>query len=251
MIIGNARKAVNYTAKDYITDNTLMCLYDGIESRAYGEAVDGSGTTWYNLRGANYWFNGSWDGGTTQYFGDKWENGLPAYTSTGRYQRFQLGGFAYNYGGARFREYVLQSSFAMEFIVQCDFSKSNGYNFSTDFNTETSNYADLCTVCVFNNKLEFKIGNVLTTINRTIQSLEKLYVAIVKTNGVYSAYINGDFAGTLNCPSSDDEYGVVNCYYLTQYGGLDYIFAWRAYTRALTPAEVAHNYNIDKWRFGI
>ena len=116
---------------------------------------------------------------------------------------------------------------------------------------------------VFGDRIRVNLGtgkglSVNSLTNTGVNIGDKFHVVAVVDELLLKVYINGVFNQEFQLVSFDPIQKELTGFYVGRYGvsydyykAADGIFSAKAYNRPLTPEEVAHNYAIEKERFGI
>ena len=228
------------TAKDYV-QNGLVAMWDGIENAGWG-VHDASAATWKDLTGNGYdisvnnsiftWTQNSIKPLSTSNF-------VPLSSPSGAYSAergtieaiFRISSVSGSFGrvwsnsssGSNYRLALLISNVAPSVAIQCG---STGGSKFAETGIATIDVGSIVSASFYRDST----SNMGITVNRTNYVLSGF-------SSVYNAQgrmcIFGDNANTAGNNVFGDIYSI------------------RSYSRALTAAEIAANYAIDKARFGL
>lgn len=230
------------TAKDYVQEG-LIHQYDAIENMNYGEHSNET-TTWKDLIGSRDLFFYSHNTIASQFPETAWWE-KDAYA-------IDVRDFNSRYMGWGSSAEVIPD----EFTIICTFTRSNASLLSENvFAGYCGTYSSSSGVVVPNLKASSK-GQVPTIagteIGKPQNATATKSVALTFSNLTARAYANGEAVGEVVFDSMPN----IQAAMAIRFGWFAYYYAltFRAhlmlvYNRALTDAEIAHNYEIDKERF--
>lgn len=218
------------TARDYVQDG-LIAMWDGKENAGWG-VHDPNATVWKDLTSHNLDFRVDFDFAS-------WEN--DAFTFHCRFT---------NKCAAKITEFDNSRVYSVEAVVEGEGRAvdvaSAGAIFSL-YNGQSIGFASLRTG---DNGVGFGALNSMVTGNVILPNNVRISLSLRR--GVLAAWdgspnftdggvTQGDVVGTLGIGNLD---GIVR-------GGRGKVFNIRMYDREINPSEIAHNYAVDKARFGL
>ena len=223
------------SAKSYVQDG-LIAMWDGIENAAWG-AHDPSATVWKDLVGG-YDVSNSYSDMT--------------WTDDGYSFGSKNGNFFYRSSATEILNTVKSKLFTME-VVRSSYSPISNTGFiSLGANSNRNimifdSYKVIDNICIF-------LGNINRTAGITVPNLSfaRTFVGNLSSILIYTDSTGGISVSFGEISNNDSELYIGRISYPignTVCNGI--VNAVRFYSRALTEDEIAHNYAIDKARFGL
>ena len=225
-----------YTAKDYVQDG-LVAMWDGIENAGWG-VHDAEATTWKDLIG---------NGDMSLTYGSMTFSESACVVTNGLL-RTTLGQIATALNGKEITVEAVYVATGRGYPIIAPNSSpalniwNNGGN-SMLFNIFGSNIGDL--------------GWMVTVRDSSTPPLSHLVYAVSESDGNCRGYLDGALKKTDTLPatlttgySTAQDFGIGN----SSSSGMSFdgqMSAMRIYSRALTAAEIANNYAVDKERFNL
>lgn len=213
------------TARDYVQDG-LIAMWDGIENAGWG-VHDANATTWKDLIGS---YNAAKNGSLT--FEEKFISLNGGYFLVSNFPKSTFSG-----------------GYTIEICVSANEQLINAGLYSTNDNGIRSWFSTYSSY--YNNTVYVRSANV-SMVNQTDVSDIKTIAAKADGNAAYS-YKNGIVEKTASV--TQETYTGTTPLYLFRLNGFNNFngrgHAIRLYSRALTAAEIAANYAIDKERFNL
>jgi len=211
------------TAKDYICN---LYLFDGIENNGYGKHSD-SITTWRDNNGHGVYIGKSWD---SFVVGNSFK--ISSYTtSNGQQISGKDSGVTFDpLNGDLTLETVFLPFLTQQIGLGIIFSGDEWGFISTPYNGRLRLQFDGTNNWVYTS---------LSTISKT------MYMAIVRKNGKIYAYLNGILVSNGTVSSSKTGATGIHGDRISSF------YQIRISNYALEQADITHNYNLDKLRFGL
>ena len=224
------------TARDYVQDG-LIAMWDGIENAGF-DSHDGTSSVWRDLVGGNNMSVVGADGWTTN-----------AYVLNGTNSRYASGTLGID----------LSADFSFEFCAVIHGVNESGRFYGYNLSNGNANFCD-CGLRNYDSTRLFSYvglglpatGASLAAINPPLGVL--LSSSTTRSGGNSEFFSNGAsvFSASQSAISTNrNSVFTIGGGHNGKYGAVADVHCMRVYNRALTPAEIAANYAVDKARFNL